>query len=404
MTKGYLKINRWDLNIILTMIGFPFFTILISNPSASIAYRGFALLVAFMCLRKTGVTIARSMPLKIYLSVLLYISVQAIYGLFFGEYADLPWIAVKMQYLIFNIGIVWVPVLAFVCGFNRIRWKPTLAVFYIFIFITVLHADIRTYEVEASFTGRYDMGRLSTLSFGDNGGYLTLLSVALFETRSFWLKSQNKLISSFLILGMLVGMFGVMKAGSRGPLVGVMCGLIVIIIFMKGKDKVWLTVILSALIFGGALSLERIERFAPALYSRFMMTVEDQDMGGRDVLFANAIEKFRENPLSGSNPIYVSMTQFSGSHNVYLEVLVGSGLIGFILFILALITNIIGFVRYRIQIWHHPGALFLVLLFCFNCGRGLSGIMYSAHPIYGFAFAGVALVLFSYRNNKNIEL
>ena len=96
--KEFLKINRWDLNLILTIIGFPFFTTLISDSTASIVYRGFALLVALMCLCKTGVQIVRSGTVRSFLFVLLYVSIQALFGLFFGEYADFPYSEVKFLF------------------------------------------------------------------------------------------------------------------------------------------------------------------------------------------------------------------------------------------------------------------------------------------------------------------
>lgn len=392
----YLKINRWDINFILTIIGFPFFTTLISNSVASIAYRGFALFIALMCLFKTGVRKPQSRSLICFLFVLLYVSIQALIGVFWGEYANYPFTGVKYQFLLFNVGILWIPLLAFVSGFENIQWEKVMALTFLLMLFTVVQADLGTLTGKVSSSGRYDMGRLSTLAFGDNGSYLVLMSAALLATRESWLTRWKTPIIVILIAAVLAGIFGVLKAGSRGPLVGCLTGLFFLVYCLRGKDRTILITSVIVLISTGTLSMSKIKNFAPALYSRFTATVEDGDMSGRGVLFLQSFEKFQDNIILGSNPITLTMKQFSTCHNVYLETLQGGGIIVFALFLYALLSVFIGSLKIRVRecLLQHTGFLFLFLMFFCNMGRGLSGIMLTSNAIYAFPVVGCIMVLY----------
>lgn len=401
--KNYLSINRWDLNFILTIIGFPFFTMLISDSVASIAYRGFALIVALMCLKESGISFSRYPSSKGFFIVLLYVSLQSLYGVFLGEYSTYPYSGVKYMFLLFNIGILWIPLLAFVFGFERINWKKTLTITFFLLLITVGQADLRTYDVEASNSGRFDMGRLSTLAFGDNGAYLVLISLVLIATREQWLYKFKKLTIVILVFSILVGLFGVLKAGSRGPLLGCLTGFLFVTMCMTNKDRLVVIGSFVALIATGAVSLSKIEAFAPALYARFMLTVEEGDMSGREDLFDEAILKFQDNFLLGTNPVSLSPTQFSTCHNVYLETLEGGGIIIFAIFFFSFLKILLQSFKRR-EYLIHPGFLFLFSLFSFNAARGLSGIMLTSNPIYSFAFVGCGIAIYMIKKgNINVK-
>ena len=394
--KEFLKLYRWDLNFILTMIGFPFFTILISNSTASIAYRGFALIVALMCLSKTGLKITHISTVRIFLFVLLYVSVQALFGVFFGEYSYFPYSAVKYMFLLFNVGIMWIPLLAFISGFSKINWGKSIFYIFTLLFITLLHADMGTAEAEISESGRYDMGRLSTLAYGDNGTYLVLLSTSLLATRKSWLTKYKSFVVLLLIVAILVGLFGVLKAGSRGPFVGCLCGLLFLLFCMHGRDRMVLFVSIIALVLSGAVSMAKLEQFAPALYNRFLNTIEDGDTSGREELFEEAIARFKSNPLLGTNPISLSSTQFTTCHNVYLETLEGGGIFIFSLFLYCFLYITRKSTKIRNTLLQHSGFLFLFSLFFCNIGRGLSGIMLTSNTIYAVTFTGCGMILYYY--------
>lgn len=392
--KAFVKINRWDLNFILTMVGFPFFTILISNSAASIAYRGFALLVAIMCLWKTGLRIVHSSIVRVFLIVLLYVSIQNFIGVFLGEYADYPYPAVKYMYLMFNVGILWIPLLAFVTGFSRINWNKSVLYILILLFVTILHAILGTVDAEASVSGRYDMGRLSTLAFGDNGSYLVLMATSLLATRKVWLTKYKSMVVLLLIFAVLAGLFGILKAGSRGPFIGCLFGWLFLVFCMQGRDRRVLLLSIVALIASGVLSLAKLAEFAPALYNRFVMTVEEGDTSGREELFEETFARFENNPVFGTNTISLSPTQFSTCHNVYLETLEGGGIVIFALFVFSFLCITIRSIKIRKLLLQHSGYLFIFSLFFCNIGRGLSGIMLTSNTIYAFAFTGCGIILY----------
>lgn len=147
--------------------------------------------------------------------------------------------------------------------------------------------------------------------------------------------------------------------------------------------------------FGGLFSLKIMESFAPALVQRFTETVEDGDLGNRDILFDRALQNFSEgaNWLIGINPYYLELKEFSSCHNMYLEMLVGTGVIGFIFFIYSTLgLGAKGFMN-RYKLTQMPEVYFLFALLFFNIARGMSGIMVIANPILAFSVIGAAYML-----------
>ena len=78
---------------------------------------------------------------------------------------------------------------------------------------------------------------------------------------------------------------------------------------------------------------------------------------------------------------------------MYLEMLVGTGVIGFIFFIYSTLgLGAKGFMN-RYKLTQMPEVYFLFALLFFNIARGMSGIMVIANPILAFSVIGAAYML-----------
>lgn len=387
------KLNIWDINFILTIVGFPFFTMLISDSLASIAYRAFAVFVSIVCLVKSGFHLPNIVRVKIYFILLLYISAQAYFGLFYGEYSLSPWNIPKMQFALFNVGVLFIPLVAFISGYDRLNKDRSVFVIFVMLFATILYTNINTYSVEAAHDGRYQMSRLSTLAYGDYSCYLALLSVSMMLKKSKESKLE-RIISVIFYIGFFVGIFGVFRAGSRGPLVSLFAGLFLLFCCMRFKIKLITIAFTLFLFFVGGFSMRTLEEYAPAMFYRLNYAIEEGDTGGRDVLFQEAIDKFYNNIIFGTNPIELEETQFTGAHNVYLEVLVGSGIVGIILFVI-----IISFTMWQIitlrSSYKSSFEYFVLSLFFCNIVRGMTGIMFTSNAIYSFVLLASIFIVYS---------
>lgn len=392
--KSFFSLNRWDWNFILTMVGFGFFTTFVDSSLGSIAFRGFALIVALLCLKKTKIQIPKNAYIKAFLFVFVYISLQVTVDFYLLDSNAAYYSYTRMQSTLYNWGIVGIPMLAFMSGFKNIQWDKTLVVLLLLLTITVGLGVRNTFSSEMTNDGRFNMNaRVSTLQFGDNAAYLVILGLSII------LKSGTvkdfKILRLISYIAVVLGVWGVAKAGSRGPLVGMCAGVLFLYMCISKKGKGLLALILCIVLSSGLLNMKVLESFAPALVKRFADTVEDGDLGNRDILFDAAMQKFSEgiNWLIGSNPYYLELKEFSSCHNMYLEMLVGTGVIGFVVFLYSTVgVGCMGYIRRR-QLVKRPEAFFLFGLLFFNLARGLSGIMVIANPILAFSVIGAAYYL-----------
>lgn len=392
--KSLFSLNIWDLNFILTLVGFGFFTTFVDSSLGSIAFRGFALLVALLCLLKSKLEIPNNAYIKLFLFTFVYISTQVTIDFYLLDPSAALFSYSRMQSTLYNFGIVGIPMLAFMSGLKNIQWNKTLLITLLLMTITIGMGIRNTFSAEMTADGRFNMNaRVSTLQFGDNAAYLAILAVSMIMNSQIVKDVKWLRLISYGAIGL--GIWGVAKAGSRGPLVGMCAGLMFLFMCLSKKSKSIIVMIACGATFGGLFSLKIMESFAPALVQRFTETVEDGDLGNRDILFDRALQNFSEgaNWLIGINPYYLELKEFSSCHNMYLEMLVGTGVIGFIFFIYSTLgLGAKGFMN-RYKLPQMPEVYFLFALLFFNIARGMSGIMVIANPILAFSVIGAAYML-----------
>ena len=287
-----LKFNIHDLNFILTFAGFAIFTSMTDSIS-SVAYRIFALVIAFLSLASSRFRFSRlPRPLVFLLVLMLVLDVKTGIHLLTetGAYT-----ASRNLALLFVFFITLLPVLAFASSYKKIHWMPTLVVLEILLFFTVSQGYLSTRGMDIT---RFDLNaRQSTLAFGDNSGYLLLLSFCLFR---FVRNTRNKLTRSIfqilLIVAMIVSVLGIARAGSRGPFLAAIMGALFIFFALQMRKQFGTVMLALSFIFMFGISSTKLEEFAPVLFSRMTDTIEEGDSSGRDVLFAHALEKMKEHP------------------------------------------------------------------------------------------------------------
>lgn len=387
-------INLYDINCFLIIVGFPLFTMIVENSTASIVYRAVALLVAIVCLCKSRINISNVGYSKKYLFLLFYISIQLFISLFIGEYSDTIYIIPKYQAILFDIGIVAIPIIALASSMKYLHRRLLCSLLFLSLLFIIIKGDLNTLVADTMTDGRYSLnGRISTLTFGDNSAYLILLSASiLFKEKIGGTKLRRLMVYSVLAVGIIAGVYGLAKAGSRGPFVGAIAGLLVLTMYISRKQREVMFFFLICLSFFGLFSLSTLEKFAPVLYERFYDTIESGDSSGRDELFVDALNKLSDNWALGTSPYVLEFKEFSSCHNVYLEMLVGCGVIIGAYFILTYLNYLKSLIVDRKFLRNIDSfGLFSIALLFFNSARGLSGIMLIANAIFG-----ASIILSSY--------
>ena len=176
----------------------------------------------------------------------------------------------------------------------------------------------------------------STISFGH---FCT--TVSLLALNNFFYRDKNKLqlLMSFLIF--LFGMFCMIKSGSRGPVFSmIIIGVFVYLI--KSKNIVYFIkkIILVSIItfFLINLFLIILKNISPYLEQRLRASFENGDLGGRQSYYDIAFEYISNNLFFGKQFLLkFSENDFFYSHNIFLDILIASGLFGLLFFLFIMI-------------------------------------------------------------------
>ncbi|MBD5353581.1 MAG: hypothetical protein HDR85_01540 [Bacteroides sp.] len=367
------KLNFFELNLIYILCGFSFMTTIYSNPSASIIYRAIGILIPFICLLKTKfkITIPNDLRFKTYIILLCLYSIAVLYTLFWGKYQTFN-APSKNLTLLFLIGITWFPIMGYISNIKYINYnKVVIYIFFILLFV-IGKGYIGISNQVASTSGRFMLNASqSTLTFGDKGMMLMIASFALLIAPPLpFLKSFFKFI---FLGGVILGIMGAMKGGSRGPFLSGFISLIFMSICAPKNMKRILTIFILGLIGAGTAVLNAIHSFAPALFDRIMQSILTGDSSGRDSIFSDAFHSI--NFIIGGSPIILEKDMFFGYHNVYITLSMGIGIIPAIIFIILIVSLIISFYRkVKNKTLSSAGEFFVYGFFIFYIFRGLTGV------------------------------
>ena len=177
---------------------------------------------------------------------------------------------------------------------------------------------------------------LNSISFGHT-------CVTLFVIFLSWMVYQNKRKWVGIIIGggLLVLSFVLMlRVASRGPLVTFVV-VILFFLFCRTKNKLMGLIISLTLIllvwFNISTIFEWLGTISPMMEQRMAAAIFEDDSSGRNILYREAINVFLQNPILGKQ--FVLYNGFY-SHNSILDVMMGLGFFGALVWVYLLSKNI----------------------------------------------------------------
>ena len=393
-----IRFNIFDLNFILSFAGFAIFTTFAESVS-SIAYRAVALGVALLCFVGSGIHYNK-LPNKakwlLWFIVLLHIKS------YFFCIASTNYIFNFA--LVYMFGVVLVPFLAFVFSYRKINWDIVLPILAVLLILTIFQGIISA--MSADTLERVELNsRQSTLAFGDNSSYLFVIGITILKSATKKSNNWGFVFTQFLaVVAVIISIYGIAKAGSRGPLMAaVMAGLFILLTLKTHKGITVVVIAIMIANFSG-LTSKSLENFAPVLFSRMNSTMEEGDMSGRDILYKEAIEKILDNPLIGDNPIILlgNGEEFTSYHNGYLDIGVGLGIIGFALYVYLNIWIILKLFSYRHQLFRHK-QIFLSTMFFLSATRAMSGASLLSNTNYAISLLSAIMIIYELERKQQIK-
>lgn len=388
------KLNLNDLNFILTFAGFPIVTTLLPFVP-SVPYRAFTLFVALLCLIKNKFMFPKGDLFKLFLVILILVDIKVASEILFVEtyYSQS-----KHVCLLFVFGITLLPSLAIYSGIKKFNWKSIL---WVLIVCLMLMAIKGYFTIQQMAPGEADTMRMelndrqSTLALGDNGGYLVILACALISSvKTINRKFLRILAVSVIVISILSGIFCVAKAGSRGPFLALIVGLLLMYLTVQSKGKVKILIVAGFTVLLLGINLDKLSNFAPVLFNRMTATIEDGDLSGRDILFRKAWAIISQHPLTGGNPVVLFPDgSFSTYHNGFLDVGLALGVVGFVVYIF-LNIKLLWRACKRYHYTNSPVYFFVIGMLGAFVMRSMSGAGLIANPVYTMSM-GLACILLS---------
>jgi len=247
-------------------------------------------------------------------------------------------------YYLFIFGVCLIPMLAFLVKVDDHTLKRMFNTTVLIITIACISTLYLSWigaiagENESFEIGRMYSETLNPIALGHIGASLTILCglYLLLNRTQLSLSSTNLFFGLFLILGL----FTVGVAASRGPALALIICLMILIfseLQLKNNLKILIfSTLLFTMIYSGAQYIEGELGFK--LITRTQEAVEiDETTSSRLQFFADAWNQFLDNPLLGS-ALEELNTHFY-PHNVIIESFMATGIIGGIIFCLLIIIS-----------------------------------------------------------------
>lgn len=320
---GYLLPKTYQYSsLVIVVIGLLFYSVLKGNKIKSEHIRIIVLLIAFAALLLL-MAFYSAFPET---SIKSAINIGAILGIGVFLTTQHNWYDKCLKYLLlFSIVHVLFTLFSYV--------NPNA---FINIVLPLLPGEISS---ASSLFMTYDLYAGITDQIARNAFYITV-GISIMVTA---LITKSKKVSLATILTLTLMIIALLLTGKRGHLVSnIIALLVVIVVYAKVQGKSIVKKLLIAIIAVSFLviAIIMIVPEAATPFMRFMVGGGDIT-SGRTNLYVFAIELFKQKPILGWGFGSFSVFQETGTHNVYLQLLCETGVVGTVLFVSILLSNIL---------------------------------------------------------------
>ncbi|MFV0210962.1 O-antigen ligase family protein, partial [Empedobacter falsenii] len=277
----------------------------------------------------------RNIDIIMFIMFLLYFF-KCLYTEIFNEILNLgnPWFYYILYYILFNYTyFLFFRNLDIKNAINRVIKTIIFSGFIFGIIILVFYNSI-LFESEIGRFGANiednDESILSPLSVAYSGALNTSLLIPYISSN---FKNSSIIKKIYLLINLIISILLFVLGSTRGALVVVFLSLLFFVFTKKGYKKILYIMYSIPLVL---LFLFMVNSTGSSLLDRVNSTIETNDTSGRDYLWKEAMAEFYKYPLIGGR------IEVSGiyPHNLFIEILMSTGVIGIILFILLFFNSI----------------------------------------------------------------
>ena len=196
--------------------------------------------------------------------------------------------------------------------------------------------------------GKYGYRAALADHYSQNATYISMVVLALF---ALFLMEKQKRRKTFWGVLLGISVIALLLTSKRAHLLFCVAAAIIVYYLaypQKRLEKTFKLVITGAVV---AFGLAVVSEYIPQInnvFERFQTAGTDKETVGRFIMWNYAFGLFKQKPLFGtgwwgfrySGITNVRADALTGCHNVYIEILANCGVVGFVIFIIALISAI----------------------------------------------------------------
>jgi len=308
--------------------------------------------------------------------------------------------------MLFTYGGNFIPFVAIAIFANRLDYNKLLDASFIVLFISGILTFLLLYKIIGGLS--MDLFRYRLSFSTDDGGndVINPITVSLYGTllsliSLYYILFKRHISKAILMIGFVLGFALLLFGASRGPQVTYfLCAFYILFAYLFFQKKSVKQKFRVGMGFGGffmflIVLISQIDLEKIAMYNRFANFGKDasSDTSARERNWSVAWNSFLDGPLIGDCYVinYFGVTY---PHNIYIEVLMATGIIGGALFLTILLSLLFRIPKNNNQVAIY--ALFLVPVF-----SGLFSGSLFFNPLLFSMFA--LMVAFPYINGKSLK-
>ena len=239
----------------------------------------------------------------------------------------------------------------------------------------------------AALSGNLTKGRVSALGggpnvFGRNMGLLTIAGLRFIVDRRRWMKGVSILVTPVAILLVL-------QSGSRGAMLALFVGVLVLLCVRRIDQRVFWSIVLVGLV-GLAALVTRVGQLAASTFSRrfIRLLLVEGYTSNRIELIKDAVAAGIESPVGGLGLAGFAQLDSFGTypHNMFVEAFAEGGLLGLVLLLIPFVVYLRRWARGR-GLGDPANAAGLCLL---GVSSSISGDLFDARGVFLLLLMAVA--------------
>lgn len=298
--------------------------------------------------------------------------------------------SLKYSFYYFGLIIILLPVVALLgLDYEKIDFKKFYKIIFSFLLIILAINFLFIGKENGNRNGIFNAYYIVTGYYG-----LTLIIISLFGY--LFLEKKNKIY----LLGIILGCVPMFVSAARSPVLALFLILLIFIILRNSK-KYWFYLCMTCILSITTLFIIYKSGIGENIvfFKRINAAIFERNASGRSYYLNKGIDIFNNNPLLGGRALFEDGMY---SHNLFVDILMSTGMLGMILFIIYFKFVVQSFIKVLKNIYKYKeGGILAFFFFQYFILSQTSGNIYSS---FEFWYFGAAIIGLGYINLTNEEI